>query len=152
MRMKGIVSRRHSFRLLGGAFVAGASARSASAETYPDRTIKIISPHPVGVATDILGRALAEKFSARFHQPVIVENRPGANGVIAAGAVAKAAPDGYTLHITSGAHTANAFVQKNLPYDVLKDFTPVSQVAASYGLALITNLPVNAVPELAITL
>jgi tripartite-type tricarboxylate transporter receptor subunit TctC len=119
-----------------------------AAEDYPARTIRIISPHPVGVATDILGRALAEKLSARFHQPVIVENRPGANGIIAATEVAKASPDGYTLHITSGVHIANAFVAKSLPYDVIKDFAPVTQLAASYGLALITNLPVNSVDEL----
>jgi tripartite-type tricarboxylate transporter receptor subunit TctC len=148
MRMTGVVSRRSCFGLLGGALMTGASAGRAAAESYPDRAIRIISPHPVGVATDILGRALAENFSARFGQPVLVENRPKANGILAANDVAKAAPDGYTLHIASGAHTANAFVQKNLPYDVLKDFTPVTQVAASYGLALITNLPVNSVPEL----
>src|SRR5262249_42851002 len=119
-----------------------------AAEDYPARTIRIISPHPVGVATDILGRALAEKLQARFNRPVIVENRPGANGIIAATEVAKATPDGYTLHITSGAHIANAFVAPTLPYDVLKDFAPVTQLAASYGLALITNLPVNSVDEL----
>jgi tripartite-type tricarboxylate transporter receptor subunit TctC len=118
------------------------------AADYPSRTIRIISPHPVGVATDVLGRALAEKLSASFGQPVIVENRPGANGIVAATEVAKAAPDGYTLHITSGVHIANAFVTKSLPYDVIKDFAPVTQLAASYGLALITNLPVNSVDEL----
>lgn len=148
MGMQDFVSRRSCVRLLGAALATGASVHDSWAETYPDRTIRIISPHPVGVATDILGRALAEKFAARFGQPVIVENRPGANGILAASTVAKAAPDGYTLHITSGAHTANAFVTKTLPYDVLKDFTPVTQVAASYGLALITNLPVKSVPEL----
>ncbi len=118
------------------------------AENYPARAVTIISPHPVGVATDILARALGEKLSAKFGQSIVVENRPGANGVIAEGTVAKAASDGYTLLITSGAHIANAFTVKKLPYDVLKDFAPVTQLAASYGLALITNLPVNSVADL----
>jgi tripartite-type tricarboxylate transporter receptor subunit TctC len=68
--------------------------------------------------------------------------------MVAAAAIAKAAPDGYTLHITSGAHIANAHVSKEPSYDVIRDFAPVTQLAASYGLALITNLPVQSVPEL----
>jgi tripartite-type tricarboxylate transporter receptor subunit TctC len=135
-------------RLLIAFAVATITAMPLKAETYPSRAITIISPHPVGVATDILARALGEKLSAALGQSIIVENRPGANGVIAEGAVAKATPDGYTLLITSGAHIANAFTVKKLPYDVLKDFAPVTQLAASYGLALITNLPVNSVADL----
>lgn len=128
--------------------ITAVAACTARAEDYPTRPIKIVSPHPVGVATDILGRALALKLNESLGQPVIVENRPGANGMIAAGQIAKASPDGYTLHITTGAHIANAFVAKDLPYDVIKDFAPVTQLAASYGLALITNLPVKSVAEL----
>lgn len=128
--------------------VAWAVMAPLRAENYPARTIAIISPHPVGVATDILARALGEKLSAALKQPIVVENRPGANGVIAEGTVAKASPDGYTLLITSGAHIANAFTVKKLPYNVLKDFAPVTQLAASYGLALITNLPVKSVSDL----
>ncbi len=135
-------------RLLIAFAAAAITAMPLKAENYPSRSITIISPHPVGVATDILARALGEKLSAAFGQSIIVENRPGANGVIAEGAVAKAAPDGYTLLITSGAHIANAFTVKKLPYDALKDFAPVTQLAASYGLALITNLPVNSVADL----
>jgi tripartite-type tricarboxylate transporter receptor subunit TctC len=129
------------------AFVA-VMAGPLRAEDYPTRAITMISPHPVGVATDILGRALGEKLSAPLAQSIIVENRPGANGIIAEEAVAKASPDGYTLLITSGVHIANAFTVKKLPYDVLKDFAPVTQLAASYGLALISNLPVNSVADL----
>jgi tripartite-type tricarboxylate transporter receptor subunit TctC len=128
--------------------IAAMAIAPLRAENYPSRTITVISPHPVGVATDILARALGDRLSAVFKQPIVVENRPGANGVIAEGAVAKAAPDGYTLLITSGAHIANAFTVKKLPYDVLKDFAPVTQLAASYGLALITNLPVKSVADL----
>src|SRR5262245_15614797 len=120
----------------------------AQADDYPNRTIKIVTPHPAGVATDVLGRALAAKLSLELGQPVVVANRPGANGIVADGVIAKSPADGYTILITSGAHTANAFVTKTLPFDVMKDFAPVTQLAASYGLALVTNLPVNSVPEL----
>src|SRR5262249_22137655 len=112
----------------------------AQADDYPNRTIKIVTPHPAGVATDVLGRALAVKLSADLGQPVVVENRPGANGIVADGVIAQSP--------TSGAHIANAFVNKMLPFDVMKDFAPVTQLAASYGLALVTNLPVNSVGEL----
>jgi tripartite-type tricarboxylate transporter receptor subunit TctC len=144
----GSIPRRLRALILSTLAAAALIAAPAWAETYPERTIRIVSPHPASVATDILARALAQKLSESLGQSVIVENRPGANGIIAAGQIAKAAPDGYTLHITTGAHIANAFVAKELPYDPLKDFAPVTQLAASYGLALITNLPVKSVPEL----
>jgi tripartite-type tricarboxylate transporter receptor subunit TctC len=140
---------RHLLSALLSAFaIAAAMVSPVQAEDYPARPITIISPHPVGVATDVLARALGEKLSPALGQSIVVENRPGANGVIAEEAVAKAPLDGYTLLITSGAHIANAFTVKKLPYDVLKDFAPVTQLAASYGLALITNLPVNSVADL----
>src|SRR5215213_3106622 len=137
------------YGLLVSAAIASLSGIPAAfPEDYPTRLIRIVSPHPAGVATDVLGRALAQRLTETLGQPVIVENRPGANGMVAAAAIAKAAPDGYTLHITSGAHIANGHVSKELSYDVLRDFAPVTQLAASYGLALITNLPVSSVAEL----
>lgn len=111
----------------------------AQAEDYPSKVIKLISPHPPGIATDVLGRALAQKLGDTLGGSVIVENRPGANGVVAAAAVAKSPPDGYTLLITTGTHTANAHVVAKLSYDTLGDFAPITQLAASYGLALLTN-------------
>ena len=135
-------------RLLALFVAAFAFVSQASAEDYPTHTVKIVSVHPAGIVTDVLGRALAAKMSQSLGQPVVVENRPGANGIVAAGVIAKSPPDGYTVMITSGAHIANAFVTKSLPFDVLKDFAPVTQLAASYGLALVTNLPVNSVQEL----
>jgi tripartite-type tricarboxylate transporter receptor subunit TctC len=143
---RGLVSRTLHSALIVAATLA--TAFGAAAEDYPTRTVRIVSPHPVGVATDILARALAVKLSESTGQPFVVENRPGANGIVATGNIAKAAPDGYTILITTGAHIANAFVAKDLPYDVIKDFAPGTELAASYGLALITNLPVNSVPEL----
>ena len=105
----------------------GSNAWSAQPEVYPDRTIKMVSPHPAGVATDVLGRAIAPVLQQNFGQPVVLENRPGANGIVAEGAVARSTPDGYTILITSGAHIANAFVAKELPFDVIKDFAPVTR-------------------------
>jgi tripartite-type tricarboxylate transporter receptor subunit TctC len=137
-----------AFRISAALTLAVLVCFSARAQDYPGGVIRIISPHPAGVATDILGRVIAAKMSEGLGQPVILENRPGANGMVAARMVSKAPPDGYILHITTGAHIANAHVAKDLGYDVLADFEPVTQLAASYGLALITNLPVDSVAEL----
>jgi putative tricarboxylic transport membrane protein len=131
-----------------GLVVFAGRAQDAWAQDYPSRVIRIVSPHPPGIATDVLGRALAQKLNEALGQPVIVENRAGANGIVAAAAVAKAEADGYTMHITTGTHIANAFTGTRLSYDVIADFAPVTQLAASYGLALLTNLPVNSVEEL----
>lgn len=115
---------------------------------YPDRLIKIVQPFAAGGSTDVLARALAQKLSEYMGQPVIVESRPGANGIIGTQSVAKSPPDGYTILLTTGSFTANPSVTKIPPYDVFKDFTPITQIAGSYGLALLTNLPVNSVAEL----
>lgn len=132
--------------LLGAA--AALAARPAAAENYPDHVIRIVQPFPPGGSTDVLARGLAQKLNEYLGQAVVVEARPGANGIIGANAVAKSPPDGYTLLLTTGSHTANPHVAKNLPYDALADFAPITQLAASYGLALISNLPVKSVAEL----
>ncbi|QDM15850.1 tripartite tricarboxylate transporter substrate binding protein [Tardiphaga sp. vice352] len=124
----------------------GASA--ASAEDYPDRSLKIVQPFAAGGSTDVLARGLAQKLSEYLRQPVIVEARPGANGIIATQAVAKSPPDGYTILLTTGSFTANPQVASKPPYDVFKEFKPITQLAGSYGLALLTNLPANSVAEL----
>ena len=124
------------------------AATGAMAETYPSKTIRIVSMHPAGSVTDVLARPLAQKLNASLGQAVIVENKPGANGIIATSYVGKEPPDGYTILITSGSHIANAHLGKNLPYDPIDDFVPITQISASYGLALITSLPVKSVAEL----
>jgi tripartite-type tricarboxylate transporter receptor subunit TctC len=124
------------------------TATGAAAQDYPNRTIRIICIHPVGITSDIIARALAQKLNEALGQPVIVENRPGANGIVAANMVAKAEPDGYTMLITSGSHVANAHVGKDIAYHPINDFAPITHLTSSYGLALITNLPVNSVAEL----
>jgi tripartite-type tricarboxylate transporter receptor subunit TctC len=137
-----------SLRLAMLAAAALLTVVPAQAEDYPTGAIKIISMHPPGSVTDLLARPLAQILNTELKQPVIVENRPGANGIIATSAVAKSPADAYTLLITSGSHIANIFVSKNVTYDPIKDFAPITQLSASYGLALITNLPVNSVEEL----
>jgi tripartite-type tricarboxylate transporter receptor subunit TctC len=120
----------------------------ALGEDYPNRLIKIVQPFAAGGSTDVLARGLGQKLSDALGQPVIVESRPGANGIIGTQSVAKSPADGYTILLTTGSFTANPNVSKTLPYDVFKDFTPITQLAGSYGLALLTNLPANSVTEL----
>jgi tripartite-type tricarboxylate transporter receptor subunit TctC len=135
--------------LLGMLLISGGvTAPPAGAEDYPNKAIRLISPFAAGVSTDVLARALAQKLTEGLGQPVIVENRPGANGIIGASYVAKSANDGYTFLITTGSHTANPHVSKDVPYDALKDFTPITQLAGSYGLVLLSNLPVKSVADL----
>jgi tripartite-type tricarboxylate transporter receptor subunit TctC len=135
-------------RALAACTLAALACTGATAEEYPNRVLRIVQPFPPGGSTDVLARGLALKLGEYLGQSVIVESRPGANGIIGAQSVARSTPDGYTMLLTTGSHTANPHVAKNLPYDALKDFAPISQLAASYGLALITNLPVKSIAEL----
>src|SRR6185437_3088092 len=100
------------------------------AETYPDRPIHIIAPFPPGGLVDVLARALGDEMSRSMGQPVVVENKPGAGGNIGADIAAKAAPDGYTLLMTSpGIQSINQFLYKSMPFDPDKAFVPISMVA-----------------------
>lgn len=107
-------------------FIAPAAAQ---AQTYPARPVHIIVPFSPGSATDIVARAIGDKLAASLGQAVVVDNRPGAGGTIGAATVAAAAPDGYTLLITSSGHTVNPHLYANLPYDTLRDFAGVSTIA-----------------------
>jgi tripartite-type tricarboxylate transporter receptor subunit TctC len=133
-------------------FVAVGSATSpAVAQTdYPSRTIKIISPFAPGGITDTFSRLIGAKLQQKWGQPVVVENRPGAGGNIGADAVAKAAPDGYTLIMGNvGTHAINQFLMKKLPYDTARDFAPISLVIESDGVLVVNNdLPAKTLPEL----
>jgi len=128
--------------LIMSCLVAGcASALSAGAlaQTYPDRPIRLVVPFAPGGATDTLGRLLASAMGDKLGQAVIVENRPGAATVVAASAVAKAPPDGYTLLLgASTTLTLNPAVRPNLAYDPVASFTPIGLVA-DMGLVLVAN-------------
>ena len=121
----------------------------AAAQDYPNRPVKIIVPYPVGGATDITARLVAEKLTAKWPgAPVIVDNKPGVNGVIGTDAVAKSAPDGYTIGFVASSHVVNPALYKKLPY-ALADLTPVT-VTTQVQMALVVNnqLPVNSPAEL----
>jgi tripartite-type tricarboxylate transporter receptor subunit TctC len=116
--------------------VAGAQS---SADDYPQRTVTFICPFPAGGGTDILTRMLAQELQDKLKRPVIVENRPGGGTIVAAQAVARAAPDGYTIFIAPVTTLAmGPSVHKSLPYDTVKDFAPIGLVGSSQ-FALIAN-------------
>ena len=102
----------------------------ASAQTYPARTVTVVVPFPAGGSVDGVARILVQKLNETAGQHFIVENRAGgASGTVGANAVAKAAPDGYTLMVSASVHVINPFLYKSVPYDVVSDFTPVSLLA-----------------------
>jgi tripartite-type tricarboxylate transporter receptor subunit TctC len=124
-------------------------AQTATAQPYPVKPIRVIVPYAAGGATDLTARLVGQKMQAVFKQNVIVENRPGAGGVIGADAVTKAAPDGYTVLVGVPAEMAILRHMQKLPYDVPRDFAPVS-LAAITPLILVVHpsLPVRTVKEL----
>ncbi|GAB7547755.1 Bug family tripartite tricarboxylate transporter substrate binding protein [Cupriavidus sp. 8B] len=105
-------------------------AAPAQAQGYPARPVVLVVPFPPGGAVDIIGRLVGKKLGDRLGQPVVIENRAGAGTIVGAGYVAKAAPDGYTLFISSGStFTVNPAINANLPYDPVKSFEPIGLVA-----------------------
>jgi tripartite-type tricarboxylate transporter receptor subunit TctC len=124
-------------------------ATSASADDYPSRTVRIIVSYSAGGSNDIVARAVAAELAQKLGQTFLVENRPGAGGNIGADLVAKSAPDGYTLFMGAGAHALAPSLFKQLPYDIVRDFAPIS-IAATSGYVLVVNpeVPVKSVPEL----
>ncbi|WP_342241191.1 Bug family tripartite tricarboxylate transporter substrate binding protein [Inquilinus sp. OTU3971] len=129
--------------------VTGASAQDAAAG-YPAKPVTIIVPFAAGGNTDLFGRLLADEMSKTFGQTFIVENKPGAGGAIGAELLAKAQPDGYTLGMaTVSTHAINPWVYKDLAYDPVKDFAPVSLAATLPNLLVVNpSFPAKSVPEL----
>ena len=117
---------------------------------WPDRPIRMIVPFSAGGPIDIVARRVAQKLSDVLKTQVVIDYKAGANGLIGADYVAKAAPDGYTMLIMTGSFSANAALYKKLPFDPIKDFVPISQVYRSYGMVLVVNndLPVNSLKDL----
>ena len=116
------------------ALLLGVSVFSATAQTYPARSVRMLVGFPPGGGTDIMARVLAPQLQQQLGQPFVVENRPGATTNIAGDLAAKAAPDGYTLLFTTSALAINMSLYKNLPFDALRDFTPISVFAESPNL------------------
>ena len=112
--------------LVAGAALLLAAPAAAQAPAFPDRAVRMVMPWPPGGGTDVLGRAFAARMSADWGQPVVVENRPGANGILGTAEAARARPDGYTiLMATADTHGINPAVRPGLSYDPVRDFVPV---------------------------
>ena len=135
---------------LVAACVLALSAAQAYAQSYPNRPVRWLIPYSAGGPADLLARAVAPKLSEQLGVPVIVENRTGAGGSIAMEAVAKSAPDGYTIGLgLTGTHMINPFLYAKLPYDPLKDFSPVTPLVSYTNVLLVTaDLPVKTVSDL----
>jgi len=126
----------------------GISAHSAEAD-WPTKPITLIIPFATGGTTDIIGREVGQKLSEALKQPVLIDNRPGAGGNLAAGLVSKAAPDGYTLLLSTVAHAMAPGLYKSLSYNFIQDFEPVGMVATTPNILIINpKLPAKTLPEL----
>ncbi len=130
------------------AALAIAGAAWGQAPHYPSRPVRVVVAAATG-GPDIVARVVAAKLQEQTGQPFVVENQPGANGIVGASTVAKAAPDGYTLLVYSSGFVINPYVHKSLPYDTEKDFIPVTNLVTNGGLifAVNANLPVKTMKE-----
>lgn len=116
-------------------------ATVAAAQTYPYKPIRVIVPYTPGGTTDLLARVVGKSLSARWGQPVVVENRPGASGMIGTDMLARAAPDGYTIGLAVfGTHAANVSLYPKITYDAIKDFTPISLAVSAPMLLVVSPL------------
>lgn len=136
-------------RLLGAVSLIAVSA-TAQAQAWPERPVRLVVPFPAGGATDLVARVIAQRVSKDLGQQFIVDNKSGAGGTIGTAEAAKAAADGYTLLLTtSSTHAISPHLMPRLPYDAVKDFTPVAHLVDAASVVLVTqSLPVKTVAEL----
>ena len=141
---------RSVFRLLATAAAALACSSAALAQAWPDKPIKAVVPFAAGSATDTIGRAFAQKMQEALGQPIVIDNKPGVNGMLGADAVAKAAPDGYTILIgTNSTNAALKSLMKQLPYDQDKAFAPVAYMGSVPLIMAVNNdVPAKTLREL----
>jgi tripartite-type tricarboxylate transporter receptor subunit TctC len=130
--------------------VAGAQSADPSWDSWPSKPVRLIAPFPAASTVDVVARIVGQKLSQRLGQQFIIDNRVGASGNIGADAIAKAAPDGYTIGVvTSSTHAVAVSLSAKLPYDPIKDFTPISMLANSpYALVIYPGIQANTVKEL----
>jgi tripartite-type tricarboxylate transporter receptor subunit TctC len=134
---------------LAAAALLLASAAAYGGEAYPSRPIRVVIPSGAGGVTDILGRVISHKLTESLGQQVVIDNRPGASGIVGSQIVAKAAPDGYTLLMVFPSHVVNPSLYATLPYDTLRAFAPVTLVSAvSTVLVVPADNPAKTLPEL----
>ncbi len=121
----------------------------AFAQSYPSKPVRFVIPSAPGGSTDIVGRLVGQKLTASLGQTVVIENRPGAGGIIGTEVVSRAAPDGYTLLLAPGSHAINASLYRKLPFDTVKDFDAVIHICTLTGILVAhPSLPVRSVREL----
>lgn len=135
--------------MLLAAAIAAFTSTGVSAQSYPNQPIRIVVPFAAGGAVDTVARVVGQKMSESLGQPVVIENKPGAGGNLAADTVARSAPDGYTVLLTTNGHAISPALYRTLPFDAVKDFIPVTQLIESPLLLVASNkLGVNSVQEL----
>jgi tripartite-type tricarboxylate transporter receptor subunit TctC len=125
------------FLIVAAAAMFGAGGSAAAQLPFPSRAVHIFVPYSAGGGVDILARTLGDVVSRQWGQSVVVENRPGAGGVVASQALVTSAPDGYTLIVVASGHATNPFLYPKIPYDTFKDFTPISLLASSANILLV---------------
>jgi tripartite-type tricarboxylate transporter receptor subunit TctC len=141
-----MITRRSLALATAGLSAAGAARAQGQ---WPDRPVRLIIGFPAGGPTDFGGRLLQDPLGRRWGQPLVIENRAGASQVIASEAVARSAPDGYTLFLAASTHTSNAAVYARLPYDTLNDFTPIVNLYASPTVLFVgRNSPIRTAQDL----
>ena len=140
---------RIASRLVVAAVLLAMHTGAGAAESYPSRPVRIIIPSGAGGITDILGRVIAPRLTEGLGQQVVVDNRPGASGIVGSQIVAKSAPDGYTLLMVFPSHVVNQSLYPDVPYDTVKAFAPISMVSAVSPVLIVnTQFPARSVSEL----
>lgn len=133
---------------VASALLLAATAGAAAADTYPSRAVRMMVGFSPGGGTDVTARAIVDALSEGLGQRVIIDNRPGANGVIGSDLTAKSPADGYTMLMVNSGHTVNPGMYRKLPYDTLRDFTPITLVVTISNLLVVhPSLPVKTFPE-----
>src|SRR5262249_16273384 len=138
LKMK-LPHRRQFLHLAAGAAALPALSRVARAQAYPTRPVRIIVGFAAGYSPEIVARLVGQRLSERLGQQFVVENRPGAAGNLAAEAVVRAPPDGYTLLLANGANAVSATLYEKLNFDFIRDIAPVASIAGA-ALVMVTNL------------
>jgi tripartite-type tricarboxylate transporter receptor subunit TctC len=138
-----MLHRRQLLARTGALALAGGTALAAQAQDLPNKTIRILVPFSAGGSPDLIARLVAQQFTEQTGVPVVIDNRLGANGIIASEAVANAVPDGTTILLNTGSHTINPSIYKKLPYDTVRDLAPISLLTIAPTLVLVVapNFP-----------
>ena len=143
------MKKRHLLRAMSALTLCFASLGLAQAQGYPTKPVRLIVPFPAGGATDLFARTLSQKIGEKLGQSLVVENRPGAGGTLGSDLAAKASPDGYTLLLsTSSTHSIGPNLNPRMPYDAVRDFTPISHLGNAPSIMLVpNNSPAKTVKE-----